>query len=179
MRRLIIAAVILGGVWLFGTDTVQQFTGSGPQGDGDTVVSFDTQDQTMNDAMAEAQASLDLFMANATDAAGTGSPDASVKVAFETTDGGTEIIWVGTFESTNGTNFSGQLANQPNFMGDLNIGDTVSFSRDMIRDWGIPQSDGRLYGHYTTRVIAATLPADEAAQLNAILSPSPVPADWN
>ena len=147
--------------------------------EGDPVTQFGTDDPVMNAAQAEAQQTFALFLENVTDAEGCGSPAASVKVAFDVGNDGVEVIWVGPFLDQGGGQMAGLLANQPNFMGNLNAGDPVSFTQDMVRDWAVNGADGLLYGHYTTRVIVPTLPAAQAAQISALLSPDPVPADWN
>ena len=102
----------------------------------------------------------------------------SVRVAFDLADGGSEVIWVGPFVWDGNVRFAGLLANQPNFMGGLNAGDRVDFDISMVRDWAVAGQDGLLYGHYTTRVIASRLDGDQRANLEAILSPSPIPAGW-
>ncbi|MEL6960488.1 MAG: DUF2314 domain-containing protein [Pseudomonadota bacterium] len=147
--------------------------------EGDPVTQFGTDDPVMNAAQAEARQTLALFLSNVTDAEGFGSPGASVKVAFDVGNDGVEVIWVGPFLDQGGGQMAGLLANQPNFMGNLNAGDPVSFTQDMVRDWALSGADGLLYGHYTTRVIVPTLPAAQAAQISALLSPAPVPAEWN
>ena len=70
------------------------------------------------------------------------------------------------------------LANQPLHLVDLAAGDPVSFDEDMIADWGLAGDAGGLLGHYTTRVLLATMPEDHAAQVRALLSDDPLPAAW-
>ena len=144
---------------------------------GDPTVSFDDNDQAMNSAMSEAVRTFPVFLGNATDANGASVPSAFVKVSFDVADG-TEIIWVGPFVEQGGGQFVGALANRPNYMPGLNAGDTVEFTTDMVRDWAIQLPDGLLWGHYTTRQIAATLSTDQAAQIMAALSETPVPDAW-
>ena len=144
---------------------------------GDPVEDFSRNDPAMNAAMATANETLDQFLANAT-AQGLGLPGTSVKVAFDVEGRGAEIIWVGPFAWDGGSGFAGLLANQPNFMDNLNAGDRVDFDRSMIRDWAVSGSDGLLYGHYTTRVIAARLDRTQREGLEAILSPNPIPGGW-
>jgi uncharacterized protein YegJ (DUF2314 family) len=64
-------------------------------------------------------------------------------------------------------------------MDGLNAGDAVAFTTDMVRDWSITEANGRMWGNYTTRVIVPQLDAETAAALGAMLSPDPVPSDWN
>lgn len=145
---------------------------------GDPVISFENTDTEMNSAMATAQATLPVFLARATDAEGYGADGALVKVAFIDDYGDPEIIWVGPFLWDRGDGFAGLLANEPRALGNLRGGDRVDFTRDMIRDWSWTGPQGRLWGNYTTRVMLAQMDADTQAQMNAILSPDPVPADW-
>ena len=91
---------------------------------GDPVTEFSTEDDRMNAAMEQAKTTLPVFLANVTDGEGNSLPNTSLKVAFPTPSGA-EIIWVSPFLWDGGVNMAGILANQPNFMGDLNAGDVV------------------------------------------------------
>ena len=131
----------------------------------------------MNAAMAEAVTTLPAFLGQQTDNEGYGQPGTMLKVAFEVEGGGAEIIWVAPFWTDGRGNFVAQLANEPNFMGNLHVGDRVQFTTDMIRDWS--WHDGRqLWGNYTTRVMVPHLPANQAASISELLSDAPVPAGW-
>lgn len=89
-----------------------------------------------------------------------------------------EIIWVDHLRLKKNGEFVGRLANEPNFMGLLTLGSKVQFSQSQIRDWGYYAADQKLYGHYTTRILAKRLPKDQADELFSILSRHPVPAAW-
>lgn len=185
MRRLIIGAIIFGGFWIYNNGYLDPILGSvAPSfasggGGGDAVVGFADGDAKMGAAMATAQDTLPRFLANQIDANGNGVGNTSVKVAFDADGGGLEIIWVGSLQWDGDTGMEGNLNNQPNFMGDLNAGDRVTFSTDMVRDWSVVTNEGAMFGNYTTRVIVPQLDADTQAALNAMLSPDPIPADWN
>ena len=148
---------------------------------GDPTVDFITGDAEMSAAETEAQANLDRFLAHALNGAGLGRPNADLKVAFPVTGHGNaeaEVIWVSRFKRDAG-GFSGELSNEPNAMPGLHLGDRVTFTRDQIRDWGwMDGASGKLYGHYTTRVITRHLPPEQAAPLLELLSPQPVPSGW-
>lgn len=147
------------------------------QGQGDPVTGFADSDEEMNAAMAEAVTTLPALLAQQTDTEGFGQPGTMLKVAFELEGGGAEIIWVAPFWTDGSGNFVARLANEPNFMGNLHVGDRVRFTTDMIRDWS--WHDGRqLWGNYTTRVMLPHLSEAEAAQLRQVLSPTPIPAGW-
>ncbi|MEM6307962.1 MAG: DUF2314 domain-containing protein, partial [Pseudomonadota bacterium] len=75
------------------------------------------------------------------------------------------------------TEFTGLLANQPNFMPGLNAGDQVNFKQADIRDWALWLENQTSYGNFTTRVIADTMGAD-GQDLRDMMITSPVPADW-
>ena len=143
------------------------------------VIDYSATDMTMNEAQDAARASLPVFLDNSVNGDGTSAQGAMVKVAFPVQRGdgeGHEVIWVGPFLMS-GDAFRGILANAPVEM-DEKLGDVVAFDQSMIRDWTIPGRDGLLYGNYTTRVMLADLPQDQAAQIAAVLSDDPVPADW-
>lgn len=149
------------------------------QQSGDPVINFGATDAEMNAAQDAARASLPRFLANALDAEGFGLPGTGLKVAFPVDNaGGVEVIWVTPFAYDGATGFAGLLANEPNAMDGLHVGDRVDFSLDMLRDWSFVDGKGTLYGNYTTRTMLPYLPADQAAGLAELLSPDPVPARW-
>lgn len=179
MRRFLFPALIMIVAFAY-----SQFSGETAQPpvivageDGDPLTAFSDSDATMNAAMAEAQSTVLLFVTNTFDTNGNGSPNGTIKVAFDTPEG-PEIIWVGSLQ-TDGTNgFRGILVNQPNYMEGLNLGDPVQFTTNMVRDWSLSLPDGTLFGNYTTRVMIPYIDTDTATYLNSVLSPDPVPADW-
>ena len=149
--------------------------GDQPSGQGDPVTFFDGQDQTMNAAIAEALATLPLFLDRAFTTDGFGLPTSMLKVAMPVASGGgNEIIWVQGLTQTQ-TGFAGYLANAPVDLGPLRQGDYVEFHASQINDWAIRAPSGRLHGHYTTRVIAA-MPGN--AYLWDLLEPDPIPPEW-
>lgn len=175
MRRLL--TLIAVSVALLGPAAAQTKPSTPPQstGRGDPVTLFETTDATMNAAIAEANASLSLFLVNAFTADGRGLPSAMLKVALPTaSQGGNEVIWVANLSRT-ATGFSGTLANAPVDLGPLREGDYVEFQASQISDWGWRSATGLLHGHYTTRVIAG-LPGN--AHLWDLLEPDPIPGTW-
>jgi uncharacterized protein YegJ (DUF2314 family) len=58
------------------------------------------------------------------------------------------------------------------------LGDHVRFTRSQIADWSVLEADGRMYGHYTTRVLIDRLPREEADQIRDLISPQPMPEAW-
>ena len=145
---------------------------------GDPVIDFAPDDPEMGEAIEEARATLDQFLANGFDGSGRGVESASFKVAFPVEAGEVtrEHIWVGDI-ARDGVGFTGRLANEPNFMPGLSLGSPVSFDRSMISDWGI-FGGGKLHGHYTTRIVVTRMPAAQAAQYKTLLAANPVPQGW-
>lgn len=136
---------------------------------------FSGTDAAMNAAIAQAQASLPLFLARVLDGDGRASTG-SLKVSFQTfpTDVGDEIIWVGQFQRLPDGSFTGVLNNQPFNLGNWQMGELVAFPASAIQDWSLAGPQG-LYGNYTTRVIAAQ-PGN--GHIFQSLAPDPVPAAW-
>lgn len=175
MIRFVVILGAAGAAWIFGGDDRAQ--------SGDSVVEFAVDDHAMNAAQAEAQRHLSRFFDAALTSNGISKPNTMVKVAFpvegsQDQDMGVEVIWVGAFQ-TDGSDFVGQLANEPVAMPGLQAGSRVRFTEDMIRDWILPSEDGRAYGHYTTRVIVAQSDDDNFKQMiSQVLMPNPAPASW-
>ena len=150
--------------------TAQTKPDARPPEQGDPVTEFAPGDVVMNAAIAEANATLPLFLTY-----GFTDPTAMLKVAMPmVTTNADEIIWVEGLSRT-ATGFAGYLANAPVDLGALRRGDYVEFEASQINDWGLRSADGRLYGHYTTRVIA-DLPGN--ASMWQSLMPDPVPNTW-
>jgi len=172
MLRLCLMILILG---LTHPLMAQVKPGDQPQSQGDPVTYFDRTDEVMNAAIAEARATLPVFLSQGFTTDGFGLPTTMLKVAIPVASGdGNEIIWVDGLSRTS-RGFAGYLANAPVDLGALQLGDYVEFSQAQINDWGIQSPNGRLYGHYTTRVIAG-LPGN--AHLWDLLEPDTVPPEW-
>ncbi|MCB1330436.1 MAG: DUF2314 domain-containing protein [Maritimibacter sp.] len=133
-------------------------------------------DPAMAAAIETAQATLPMVFAAVLDADGRAHPAFTLKVAFPV-ETGEEVIWVSDVVRTP-MGFTAALANAPRHLAGLSMGDTVTFQAPMIADWGLSADDGKLYGHYTTRALLATLPADAAERIRALLSEAPLPPGW-
>jgi len=181
MRRLSLFFAALIAVWFFNGGTLDQLTGavSAQQASGDPVTSVATDNEEMNAAQDTAQESLPLFLANVIAENGVALEGAGLKVAFPISGANNaEIIWITPFKWDGGSSFVGVLANQPNWMEGLNIGDTVNFSSDMIRDWSWISTDGKLFGNFTTRVMIPLMDDETAASMTQVLSDPAIPSDW-
>ncbi|OYX40976.1 MAG: hypothetical protein B7Z02_17255 [Rhodobacterales bacterium 32-67-9] len=146
----------------------------------DTTIIFANDDPVMNRAIETAISTLPVFLTHAGAGTGLSAAGYSVKVAVkvEHPEMEQEIIWVSPFTLTPDGQGRGKLANDPVAMPGMEIGDTLTFTRDQIKDWGFKGPDGHLYGHYTTRVLIPQLDAESAAYITDLLSKEPKPADW-
>lgn len=144
----------------------------------DPVTNYADDDAAMNAAIAQAQETLPLFLANALDGEQIGLPDAGVKVAIPTISrAGQEHIWVTPFRLWEDGTLTGFLANAPNDLGPLREGDRVDFTADQISDWSLFTPDGKMWGNYTSRVMyAAGVFGDQPFE--AIFMADPVPSEW-
>jgi uncharacterized protein YegJ (DUF2314 family) len=152
---------------------------AGPALAQDPVVSFSESDPAMNAAIADARATLPLFLAAVLDSDGVASGNALVKVAFPTVDGQNELehIWVMDVQRVDAARFKGLLGNDPYELGTLKLGDPVEFSQDQISDWSMISPEALLYGNYTTRVMF-----DQGVfgdqPFEAVFTADPVPVGW-
>ena len=164
---------------LLAAPAAAQKTQSGGQGasDGpDPVTMFADDDAVMNAAIDEALASLPLFLRNVFESGAQALPQAQLKIALPTASGsGDEIIWADRVQSLGGDRYMAVLINRPVDLGSLQLGSSVEFSRNAIRDWGLPSADGRLYGQYTSRVIADLTGNQDIWN---VLMPDPIPMVW-
>jgi uncharacterized protein YegJ (DUF2314 family) len=143
---------------------------------GDPVIDYALHESTMTAAQNAAGASLQQFLNAALDRDGTSRPDTGIKVAFQTDEGRTEVIWVAPFvRHENG--FAGLLANEPMYMPNA-AGELVTFSPDAIRDWYLLGEDGRMYGSFTTRVMLTRMSPARADAIRNYLSEAPLPDSW-
>ncbi|EBA09941.1 YegJ family protein [Sagittula stellata] len=153
---------------------------SGPLAAQDPVVNFSPEDAEMSAAIEEARSHLDFVLARLTTDDGGLHPALNLKARlpvdhFDVDD---EVIWVEHVALSEDGRFTGKLANDPAYLPGLSLGDTVSFERDQIADWSVLSTDGRMYGHYTTRVMLPHLSRSEAEQVGDLLSPDPIPEAW-
>ena len=101
----------------------------------------------------------------------------ALKVALDTVDGGIENIWITPIGRNADGTVSGILANAPLRLGDLALGDRVEVPEVQVVDWTY-RENGRLRGHFTTRVFLLRMPPADAANLRRMLTETPVPPGW-
>ena len=146
----------------------------------DDVMGFEQDDAAMQAAIAEAQATLPLFLAHALDAEGYSAEGAMVKVGFPAqgaSDMSVEHIWVGPFARQPDGGFIGLLANAPVDLGDLREGDRVEFGQGMITDWHLFTPTGTAWGSYTSRVMFEQ-GAFGDTPFEQVFEADPLPQDW-
>jgi uncharacterized protein YegJ (DUF2314 family) len=139
----------------------------------DPIINYEGSDVEMNAAIAEARAHLDFFWERQ-QARARDESDFTLKVGLRTTAPGGpthEHIWVDRIVRS-GSNLTAHLANEPGWLTGKHTGDRVSFTYDMISDWGFFRGE-RMIGFYTVRVMLPDLPADEAAAFRARLGENP------
>ncbi len=153
---------------------------SGPLSAQDPVVNFAPEDADMAAAIEEARSNLDFVLARLATEDGGLHPALNLKARLPVNhfDVDDEVIWVENLALAEDGTFTGQLANDPAYLPGLTLGDSVSFGRDQIADWSVLSTDGRMYGHYTTRVMLPHLSRAEAEQVGDLLSPDPIPEAW-
>jgi len=139
---------------------------------GDNIVDFAGDDAQMNGAKLKARQTLPIFWRHL-----EAHPEMEhdLKVGLPTAAGSLEHIWVSDIK-IDGAKIAGRLVNDPVDLAGLSMGSPVTFTRDQISDWAYVK-DGKMYGHYTTRVVVKHLDPTEAAQLKAMLSQNPVESD--
>ncbi|THH38017.1 DUF2314 domain-containing protein [Aliishimia ponticola] len=143
---------------------------------GNMYVYPDGHDSAMLDAIEEARGTLPKALAAASTGARSFAPSLTLKVTFEV-ESGAEHIWLDTIRRR-GKGFSGRLANEPRYIQNARLGTVMRFDEGAIMDWSLLASDGRAFGHYSTRVLLQKLPAAQAAEYRKILTRTPTPPNW-
>lgn len=126
--------------------------------DDDKTVIFTPGDPEMAAATAKALASLDEFLA-LSEAPPSGTDRFKLKVKVR--EGSvTEHFWVIPFRRTD-AGFAGLLANQPEKVHNVVLGQNIEFTRGDISDWGYTR-DGRQVGSFTVCVMFKKMSKEEA-----------------
>lgn len=114
-------------------------------------------DPTMKEAIKEARATLDSFLKRYK----SNYPnvhDYKLKVMIQD-ENGTEHFWVQPFRPAK-RGFEGILANEPKIVKNVEHGQLISFTKDMISDWGYVLN-GKQYGSYTVCALFKSMPKEQ------------------
>lgn len=136
-----------------------------PAGEQGNVVKVAGDDAAMNAAIQRAQETLPQFI----DA--LQYPDVpdlyySIKVEYPYgNDGGSEHLWVGNL-AYNGGRFTGLLENEPVYVENLQMGDSVVVDPKDVTDWMIVDGE-QIYGGFTIYVLRAKMTDDERKKFDA------------
>jgi uncharacterized protein YegJ (DUF2314 family) len=137
-----------------------------------SIITYKTGNPKIDKSISDARAHLSYFWDHHLHPQ-PGDRTFTLKVAFPVTKGGQqgrEHIWV-TYPVRKGAALTGRLDNDPDMMPGKS-GDTVSFTEDMVTDWGFVQN-GKMVGFYSTRVMLEDAPPAEAAQIRSMLGENP------
>lgn len=138
--------------------------------DGPVATLAPEQDVALARAGEMARLSLDTFWA------AQARPSASqfaLKVAMPNSKGAPEHIWTGEVRRE-GERITGQVQSPPVDVPGVAVGQRVAIDPEQVSDWAFTEG-GRMYGHFSTRVLLDTLPAETQAAVRAQLSPTPLP----
>ncbi|UCI28378.1 YegJ family protein [Mesorhizobium sp. B2-8-5] len=129
----------------------------------DKAMMIASDDAEMAAAIARARSSLDEFL-NLSDAPPPGTDRFKLKVMI--VDGNaTEHFWVIPFKRT-ANGFVGILANEPEIVRNVVLGQNIEFTRDDISDWGYTRN-GRQVGSFTVCVMLKKMSKEEAEYMRA------------
>jgi uncharacterized protein YegJ (DUF2314 family) len=165
MGRGILLAVALGAAVLAGSCNAQP---------SDEVVNYDASDSAMLKAIKDANATLPQFW-RWLDRHPEHASFASLKVGLKVEGGGSEHIWFGDLRR-DGSTVYGRAQNRPAYIANLQQGDEIQIDLSAISDWSI-ETDDKIYGNYTTRVMLETADAPEAESLRTRMAVPPVPSE--
>jgi uncharacterized protein YegJ (DUF2314 family) len=134
--------------------------------DSDPVYGVAADDPEMNEAIAQARASLPQFW-EAFESRQGGASDFALKVRIEDSDA-IEHFWVIDLERTNGK-VTGVINNDPETVANVKLGDVISIRDEAISDW-LYMRNGKMVGNHTLRPLLSQMPKDEADQLRSMLA---------
>ncbi|QSB26253.1 YegJ family protein [Flavobacterium sp. CLA17] len=126
-----------------------------------TIYSVENDDKEMSEAIEKANQTLTDFNAVLS------NPKIdvkSLKVKFETSDGGGEHIWLTDIEYKNGR-YSGILDNEPEYITEYKVGDKIEVDNSKISDWMYIEN-GKLFGGYTIKLLRTRMTEAEREQFD-------------
>ena len=122
------------------------------------VVMISEDDAEMDAAITHARATLDEFL-SVMSRPPKGASGFKLKVELSDSNG-TEHFWVEPFSKT-ATGFEGTLANDPEIVANVKLGQKIAFTRDQVSDWGYVLG-GKQIGSFTVCVMMKHVPVEEA-----------------
>lgn len=156
-RNLIILSLALGFASCNNAQTSSIKSTELPQ-----IIEVDGTDEEMNAAIEMANQTLDEF----DEALLSNDPDLSyfaIKTRFETQKG-VEHIWVSSIEIKD-DKYVGIVANLPESIENINIGDKIEIERDNISDWMFAENN-KLRGGFTIKLLRNRMSASERKQFD-------------
>lgn len=139
----------------------------------DRVINTEADDAALNEAMRRARETAPNFWAKF-EGNTPGATEYAVKLGMTGQDGFKEFIWANPIRRE-GDQIVARLANQPDHLQPLALGSEVRVDQSLLADWTY-ERNGRLYGHFTTRVLMPRMTPEERAQVEGSLSPEPLEA---
>lgn len=124
----------------------------------DRVVHVASTDKAMQAAIKQAQQTLPGFLVLAANPP-AGTEGYRLKVEMSDPNG-SEHFWVAPFKIVRG-GFLGVIANEPQIVKNVKLGQVVQFKRARISDWGYVRN-GRQVGSFTVCVLMTKVPQAEA-----------------
>ena len=133
------------------------------------VVTVAANDKGMASARVSALSTFDQFWSRVSSDR-NGLDAISIKVAVPHANG-SEHLWMTGCRSDDAQKFDCVVSNEPVDVA-LSLGSRYQFARSSISDWMYRQN-GKIHGGYSIRELLPTMPADQAATMNAMLAPLP------
>ena len=133
-------------------------------GEPENFMGVEKENEVMNAAISQAQETLPVFIESFRQEKYDPS-DCSIKVAIPyDSSGAAEHIWVDTLTYVD-DHFEGVVANEPVYVKDLELGDTISVEIDSITDWMI-LSRTEFYGGYTIFALRSLMTEEERKEFD-------------
>jgi uncharacterized protein YegJ (DUF2314 family) len=135
---------------------------AGEIGNMESVSSYD---EEMNDAIMRAQDTLPLFIEEFQNPK-PGQIYFAIKVKIPYGDGNSaEHLWVSQL-SYSDNRFTGILGNEPYYIVDLHLDDSITVELEDISDWMII-ADNKLYGGFTLHVLSKGMTEQEVSEFES------------
>jgi uncharacterized protein YegJ (DUF2314 family) len=132
-----------------------------------SYIKVPNEDQEMNEAKAQARATLAHFWQKFADP-GPGESGFSIKVALPYGSNNTEHIWTKDIERKDGK-ISAVINNVPRDVKTVRFGQRIEVADAQISDWMYMRA-GKMVGNYTMRPLLKRMPPQDAARYRAMLA---------